>query len=137
MLSIFNVFHTFSSTECDDCDKLYKGDCPIHGPLLWVKDSAVRSRARASLPNGLYFMPSALAQGGLGVFAKNGIERRVIFGPFEGQIIPFEGLIKGMDKSYMWDVSSFLCPTSLVGLQRYTGVPVHRYMFCHDTNIVY
>ena len=25
----------------------------------------------------------------------------------------------------------------LVGLQRYTGVPVHRDIFCHDTNIVY
>ena len=24
-----------------------------------------------------------------------------------------------------------------VGLQRYTGVPVHHNIFCHDTNIIY
>ena len=66
-------------------------------------------------------MPSALGHGRLGVFAKNEIERRVIFGPYEGKLIPLLGSNFAMDKMYTWDVSLSLgivhlhCDISYIG----------------------
>ena len=110
--SFFSFFACIS--VCDDCGKQYiYGDCPDHGPLEWLDDcqpasgTQQRNQARFTLPNNLYFMPSAAGPGRMGVFTKARIERRVIFGPFRGQKIPAKEFPLGEDHSFMhmWDVS--------------------------------
>lgn len=44
-------------------------------------------------------------QGHLGVFTKENIKKRVIFGPFKGQAIPFEELNVGDNFMRLWEVS--------------------------------
>ena len=31
----------FFFLDCEDCNADHFGDCPIHGPLLWIKDTEV------------------------------------------------------------------------------------------------
>ena len=58
-----------------------------------------------NLPSDLCLKPSAVMQGHLGVFTKENIEKRVIFGPFKGQAIPFEELNVGDNFMHLWEVS--------------------------------
>ena len=43
----------------------------------------------------------------MGVFARERIEKRMMFGPFKGQKVPIKDVTIGDDQShmYMWDVS--------------------------------
>ena len=58
-----------------------------------------------NLPSDLCLKPSAVMQGHLGVFTKENIKKRVIFGPFKGQAIPFEELNVGDNFMRLWEVS--------------------------------
>lgn len=96
---------------CDECDKpCLFGDCPEHGLLEWISDckgtqqeTPVRA---ASLPSDLCLMPSGVVQGQIGVFTKEAIGKRVVFGPFKGQKIPAEELDFENKQNFvhMWDV---------------------------------
>ena len=35
-------------SDCDDCEMEYKGDCPVHGPLIIVEDTKVRFFTKTS-----------------------------------------------------------------------------------------
>ena len=37
---LFFIF-LFFFLDCEECNKEYDGDCPLHGELLWIKDSEV------------------------------------------------------------------------------------------------
>ncbi|KAH7933366.1 hypothetical protein HPB49_012002 [Dermacentor silvarum] len=37
---------------CDDCKMDYPGDCPVHGPLMQVKDTPIRENGRVILVDG-------------------------------------------------------------------------------------
>lgn len=94
---------------CDECEgKFILGDCPDHGPLVWVDDCQETHPGPAknvtSLPSDLCLKPSAVMQGHLGVFTKENIKKRVIFGPFKGQAIPFEELNVGDNFMRLWEV---------------------------------
>ena len=108
----FVLFLLTLISVCDECDKpcLY-GDCPEHGLLEWISDckgtqqeTPVRA---ASLPSDLCLMPSGVVQGQIGVFTKEAIGKRVVFGPFKGQKIPAEELDFENKQNFvhMWDVS--------------------------------
>ncbi|XP_077511758.1 histone-lysine N-methyltransferase PRDM7-like [Amblyomma americanum] len=73
---------------CDDCQKDYPGDCPLHGPLIHVKNTPVppgdEQRAKKSLPDGLAIRRTTLRGTGYGVYATNPLPKRLCFGPYEG-----------------------------------------------------
>jgi SCY1-like protein 2 len=97
---------------CDDCDKLYKGDCPEHGPLEWIKttramDSTPYTPSVASLPDGLVLKESGIPDNDMGVFAARLIYKRTMFGPFAGIKIPSTEIPEGKDLTYSWDVSVY------------------------------
>ena len=96
---------------CDECGKpCILGNCPNHGPLEWIGECQAEpeAQARDSLPSNLYLMPSSVRQGQMGVFARERIEKRVMFGPFKGEKIPAEEMKFGdhdHNFMHMWDVS--------------------------------
>ena len=97
-------------SDCDECEgRFILGDCPEHGPLVWVDDCQETHPGPAknvtNLPSDLCLKPSAVMQGHLGVFTKENIKKRVIFGPFKGQAIPFEELNVGDNFMRLWEVS--------------------------------
>ncbi|KAG2468819.1 PRDM4 protein, partial [Polypterus senegalus] len=69
---------------CTLCDRAYSSDCPEHGPVTFISDSPIESRARQSLPRQLVLRPS-LTGADIGVFAQDSIPIRVCFGPLIGQ----------------------------------------------------
>ena len=89
---------------CGDCNRsCIFGDCPDHGPLEWIDDRQVTQGTRSTCRDSL---PSNLCLGQMGVFARERIEKRAMFGPFRGQKIPlkemnFEGSANIMN---MWEV---------------------------------
>ena len=115
------VFRSYSKhylclywTVCDDCDKLYKDQCPEHGPLQWIKDSQLpkdtlyttyTTRARLTLPPGLEILGPMSNDRDCGVFATKTIKKRVKFGPFRGKSIPAQNIMPDTNQHYMWDVS--------------------------------
>ena len=52
-------------------------------------------------------MPSAVGQDQMGVFARERVEKRVMFGPFKGQTVSAKqfNVGEGHNFMYMWDVS--------------------------------
>uniref|UniRef100_UPI00398E911E zinc finger protein PLAGL1-like isoform X2 n=1 Tax=Pristiophorus japonicus TaxID=55135 RepID=UPI00398E911E len=72
---------------CVDCGKCVPGECRIHGPLIKVKDRAIPSRARLTLPHYLVLRVLEMRADSkqvLGVFAKKVIQKRTQFGPYVG-----------------------------------------------------
>ncbi|XP_048864791.1 PR domain zinc finger protein 4 [Brienomyrus brachyistius] len=69
---------------CTLCDRSYPSDCPEHGPVTFVPDTPIESRARLSLPRPLCLRVS-VADEPLGVFAREVIPIRTCFGPLVGQ----------------------------------------------------
>uniref|UniRef100_H2ZFX7 Uncharacterized protein n=1 Tax=Ciona savignyi TaxID=51511 RepID=H2ZFX7_CIOSA len=49
---------------CDDCEKLYLGDCTIHGPYVNVEDTEIKmglaDRAKKTCPEGITVGPSGI-----------------------------------------------------------------------------
>ncbi|KAL0962752.1 hypothetical protein UPYG_G00344890 [Umbra pygmaea] len=69
---------------CTLCERSYPTDCPDHGPVTFIPDTPIQSRARLSLPRPLCLRIS-VADEPLGVFARDIIPPRTCFGPLVGQ----------------------------------------------------
>lgn len=73
---------------CDECGVDHPGDCPVHGPLIYVEDTHVPKgtplRANKTLPEGLDIRRSAMRGAQFGVFAMKPLAKRTCFGPYEG-----------------------------------------------------
>ena len=41
LLAVFAHFICDVLVVCDDCNTEYEGDCPVHGPLVIIKDTEV------------------------------------------------------------------------------------------------
>ncbi|KAH3843296.1 hypothetical protein DPMN_116810 [Dreissena polymorpha] len=76
---------------CGECNKEFDGDCPVHGPYNYIQDKEVPEedhlKAEHTLPDCLEIKTSEIAGAGLGVFSKEGLESRIMFGPYGGDII--------------------------------------------------
>ncbi|XP_060759481.1 PR domain zinc finger protein 4 isoform X2 [Neoarius graeffei] len=69
---------------CTLCERSYSSDCPEHGPVTFIPDTPIQSRARLSLPRPLCLRVS-VADEPNGVFARETIPSRTCFGPMVGQ----------------------------------------------------
>uniref|UniRef100_A0AAZ3R8A4 PR domain containing 4 n=1 Tax=Oncorhynchus tshawytscha TaxID=74940 RepID=A0AAZ3R8A4_ONCTS len=69
---------------CTLCERSYPSDCPEHGPVTFIPDTPIQSRARLSLPRPLCLRIS-VADEPFGVFARDIIPPRTCFGPMVGQ----------------------------------------------------
>uniref|UniRef100_A0A8C5HU28 PR domain containing 4 n=1 Tax=Gouania willdenowi TaxID=441366 RepID=A0A8C5HU28_GOUWI len=69
---------------CTLCERSYTSDCPEHGPVTFIPDAPIQSRARLSLPRPLCLRISVTDEP-LGVFAREVIPVRTCFGPMVGQ----------------------------------------------------
>ncbi|XP_019738735.1 PR domain zinc finger protein 4 [Hippocampus comes] len=69
---------------CTLCERSYTSDCPEHGPVTFIPDTPIQSRARLSIPRPLCLRIS-VADEPLGVFARDIIPARTCFGPMVGQ----------------------------------------------------
>ncbi|KAK9399995.1 PR domain zinc finger protein 4 [Crotalus adamanteus] len=91
---------TLFTIWCTLCDKAYPSDCPDHGPVTFVSDTPIESRARLSLPKQLNIrhavmgpedggqycqLSTCLGSPSLGVWARETIPVRTCFGPLIGQ----------------------------------------------------
>ncbi|XP_061494940.1 PR domain zinc finger protein 4 isoform X2 [Rhineura floridana] len=75
---------TLFTIWCTLCDKAYPSDCPDHGPVTFVLDTPIESRARLSLPKQLVIRQSIMGTE-VGVWARETIPVRTCFGPLIGQ----------------------------------------------------
>ncbi|XP_065904320.1 zinc finger protein 501-like isoform X2 [Dysidea avara] len=94
---------------CDDCDKSYHGDCPVHGPLIpldesrgWDQDS--KSFTSVPVPLQITVKMSSIMNAGKGVFAKEFIPRRTRIGPYKEEVIQKEDVTDETDTSYFFEV---------------------------------
>ncbi|XP_078575263.1 uncharacterized protein LOC144861315 [Branchiostoma floridae x Branchiostoma japonicum] len=92
---------------CEDCNELYEGDCPVHGPLTVVKDKevpkGVENRAVHTLPDYLSVCPSKIKGAGDGVWLDGkAMPKNFVFGPYDGKIT---GPEIGMTSGYAWQIS--------------------------------
>ncbi|XP_055483967.1 PR domain zinc finger protein 4 isoform X9 [Psammomys obesus] len=69
---------------CTLCDRAYPSDCPDHGPVTFVPDTPIESRARLSLPKQLVLRQSIVGTE-VGVWTAETIPVRTCFGPLIGQ----------------------------------------------------
>ncbi|XP_062373926.1 LOW QUALITY PROTEIN: PR domain zinc finger protein 4-like, partial [Sardina pilchardus] len=69
---------------CTLCDRSYPSDCPEHGPVTFIPDTPLQTRARLSLPRPLCLRVS-VADEPIGVFARESVPIRTCFGPLVGQ----------------------------------------------------
>ncbi|KAF7229033.1 PR domain zinc finger protein 4 isoform X3 [Nothobranchius furzeri] len=77
MVSAFTIW-------CTLCERSYTSDCPEHGPVTFIPDMPIQSRARLSLPRPLCLRISVTDEP-LGVFVRDVIPPRTCFGPVVGQ----------------------------------------------------
>ncbi|XP_027729584.1 PR domain zinc finger protein 4 isoform X2 [Vombatus ursinus] len=75
---------TLFTIWCTLCDRAYPSDCPDHGPVTFVPDSPIESRARLSLPKQLVLRQSLMVAD-VGVWTGETIPVRTCFGPLIGQ----------------------------------------------------
>lgn len=100
-----------------------------------IQDSEVKPKAQlesfaaASLPAGLFLMPSALGLGKLGVYTTQNIEGRVVFGPFKGEKIAIREISAETDCCNSWDVSfHILCCFILRSIHFFVHVTILAYI---------
>ncbi|XP_034633903.1 PR domain zinc finger protein 4 isoform X2 [Trachemys scripta elegans] len=82
-----NMATLFTICECAGCtlcDKAYPSDCPDHGPVTFIPDTPIESRARLSLPKQLVLRQSIMGPE-VGVWTRETIPVRTCFGPLIGQ----------------------------------------------------
>uniref|UniRef100_A0A6J0UF53 PR domain zinc finger protein 4 n=1 Tax=Pogona vitticeps TaxID=103695 RepID=A0A6J0UF53_9SAUR len=75
---------TLFTIWCTLCDKAYPSDCPDHGPVTFISDTPIESRARLSLPKQLVIRQSIMGAE-VGVWTRETIPVRTCFGPLLGQ----------------------------------------------------
>ncbi|XP_052216384.1 histone-lysine N-methyltransferase PRDM9-like isoform X2 [Dreissena polymorpha] len=88
---------------CGECNSEFEGDCPVHGPYNYIQDKEVPEvdplKADHTVPDCLVIKTSKIAGAGLGVFSKEGLESRVMFGPYGGNIFA-----ENQKSGYCWQV---------------------------------
>uniref|UniRef100_A0A8C9VJZ0 PR domain containing 4 n=1 Tax=Scleropages formosus TaxID=113540 RepID=A0A8C9VJZ0_SCLFO len=96
MATVFTIW-------CTLCERSYPSDCPEHGPVTFVSDTPIESRARLSLPR-LLCLRLSVADEPLGVFARETIPVRTCFGPLVGQHCSSVDLADWSDKNspHVW-----------------------------------
>ncbi|XP_052268103.1 zinc finger protein 726-like isoform X2 [Dreissena polymorpha] len=76
---------------CGECNKEPEVHCPAHGPYNYIQDKEVPEgdplKAEHTLPDCLEIKTSKIAGAGLGVFSKEGLQSKIMFGPYGGAII--------------------------------------------------
>ncbi|XP_060558031.1 zinc finger protein 737-like [Ruditapes philippinarum] len=118
---------------CEDCNKEYDMDCPIHGPLQYIRDTVVNleydeDRALHTLPPGLVVKPSSIIGAGLGVFTEREIPPRVMFGPYGGVEIHDE--MTAHDSGYCWQIYANGKPSHFVDARDKVTSNWMRYVNC-------
>ena len=96
-------------TDCEECQDINYGDCPIHGPLTVIEDSPISPEegivaARASLPVGLEIKYSSIPNAGFGVYSNLFIKKGTRFGPYIGSKVRMEDVADQTSTNYMWEV---------------------------------
>ncbi|XP_069101761.1 zinc finger protein 85-like isoform X2 [Argopecten irradians] len=94
---------------CEECNKEYEGDCPVHGPLNIVEDTQIvdiklkeKDRSLHTLPVGLSVRESSIPNAGLGVWSDHEILTRTRFGPYKG--VETQDLDKAHSTGYAWQI---------------------------------
>ncbi|XP_069102059.1 histone-lysine N-methyltransferase PRDM9-like [Argopecten irradians] len=94
---------------CEECNKEYEGDCPVHGPLNIVEDTEIvdvklkgKDRSLYTLPPGLSVRESSIPNAGLGVWSDHEILPRTRFGPYKG--METQDLDKAHSTGYAWQI---------------------------------
>ena len=95
---------------CDDCDKKYHGDCPVHGPLSELDhaigyDQASLTYTQLPVPAQLTVRPSGIPGAGLGIFAVSSLKKGIRIGPYEGRKVAQEDVRELHNMAYAWQVS--------------------------------
>ncbi|XP_062861785.1 PR domain zinc finger protein 4 [Trichomycterus rosablanca] len=83
-LQLENATANKENIWCNLCERSYNSDCPEHGPVKFIPDTPIQSRARLSLPRPLCLRVS-VADEPNGVIARETISSRTCFGPMIGQ----------------------------------------------------
>ncbi|KAI0221202.1 hypothetical protein LSAT2_027407 [Lamellibrachia satsuma] len=78
---------------CDDCNREYEGDCPVHGPLVIIKDTEVKD---VDLKSGTYRSHLSLPQ-----WIEKPVPKAVRFGPYEGTIVEHS---EDAHSGYCWQI---------------------------------
>ncbi|XP_072256258.1 PR domain zinc finger protein 4 isoform X2 [Pyxicephalus adspersus] len=75
---------TLFTIWCTLCNRAYPSECPEHGPVTFIPDNPIESRARLSLPKQLVLRQSVTGAD-VGVWTQENIPVRTCFGPLIGQ----------------------------------------------------
>ncbi len=123
-------------TVCEDCNDLYHGDCPVHGPLgtLDLTSGVDQDSMRYTdvpIPAELTVHPSIIPEAGLGVFAKKLIARNIKVGPYKGKKLTVFEMEDVQDTSYIWEVGEWLRIGELHPV--YYHIFSQFILFCSDT----
>jgi len=94
---------------CDDCDKSYHGDCPVHGSLIPLDESRgldhdSKSFTSVPVPLQVTVKMSSIMNAGKGVFDKEFIPRRTRIGPYKGEVVQKEDVTDETDTRYFFEV---------------------------------
>ncbi|KAH3750486.1 putative zinc finger protein 66 [Dreissena polymorpha] len=124
---------------CGECNKQFEGDCPVHGPYDYIQDKEVPEgdplKADQTVPDCLVIKTSKIAGAGLGVFSKEALESRVMFGPYGGDIIA-----ENQKSGYCWQTLKEGKPSHFVYAQNKATSNWMRYVNCamteSDQNLV-
>ncbi|CAN2387176.1 PR domain containing 4 [Pristimantis euphronides] len=98
---------TLFTIWCTLCNRAYSCDCPEHGPVTFIPDSPIESRARLSLPKQLVLRQSVTGAE-VGVWTQESISVRTCFGPLVGQESQSLEVAGWTDKSanHIWKIYS-------------------------------
>ncbi|XP_062851743.1 histone-lysine N-methyltransferase PRDM9-like [Trichomycterus rosablanca] len=89
---------------CEECRSFFINSCEVHGPPLFIPDTAVptgvSNRPILTLPPGLEVRESGIPEAGLGVFnSGESVPVGAHFGPYQGELVDLE---EAMNSEYSW-----------------------------------
>ncbi|XP_052215350.1 histone-lysine N-methyltransferase PRDM9-like isoform X2 [Dreissena polymorpha] len=124
---------------CGECNKGFEGNCPVYGPYYYIQDKEVPDgdtlKADHSLPDCLEIKTSKIAGGGLGVFSKERLKSRILFGPYGSNIIT-----DNHKSAYCWQIYEDCKASQFVDAQNNATSNWMRYVNCAlteaDRNLV-
>ena len=101
--------HKCPPTVCDECNKLHRGECPVHGPLPELDHTAGYDQASLAftelpVPAQLTVKTSRIPGAGLGVFATSFIPKGVKLGQYEGKRVAGKDVKSLSTTAYAWEV---------------------------------
>ncbi|XP_043241042.1 histone-lysine N-methyltransferase PRDM9-like [Amphibalanus amphitrite] len=93
---------------CDECDREWEGDCPVHGPLEVVPDTKVPfdigdpERDIKTRPEFLNPGRSKIPGANTGIWTEKDLPARLRFGPYEGIVTADRR--QATDSGYSWEI---------------------------------